>query len=116
MPKQNTKASAVGERQRANASPTEPSRPAARQGDEKRGSSASRLEKYAAKIRPEPVKVPVKDRRRNRLTTSDIDVPHRQTNLNALRFGLRGLDILLVCAIIAIGIWNGYIGVNQRAQ
>jgi Undecaprenyl-phosphate glucose phosphotransferase len=34
--------------------------------------------------------------------------------MSALRFGLRGLDIVLVCAIIALGIWNGYVGANER--
>ncbi|CDF40901.1 unnamed protein product [Chondrus crispus] len=92
----------------------QPARRAERQGDEKRGTSESRLDKFAAKVRPEPAVKPIKDRRRARLTTAEISVPRRQTNMNALRFGLRGLDILLVCAIIAVGIWNGYIGVNDR--
>ena len=86
----------------------------ARQGDEKRGSTDSRLDKFAEKIRPESSKKPVVERRRKRLTTADIDVPRRQFNMNALRFGLRSLDVLLVCAIIALGIWNGYVGVNDR--
>ena len=86
----------------------------ARQGDEKRGSSDSRLDKFAEKIRPKSSKKPIVDRRRKRLTTADIDVPRRQFNMNALRFGLRSLDVLLVCAIIALGIWNGYVGVNDR--
>jgi len=86
----------------------------ARQGDEKRGSSGSRLDKFAEKIRPESSKKPIVDRRRKRLTTADINVPRRQFNMNALRFGLRSLDVLLVCAIIALGIWNGYVGVNDR--
>lgn len=114
MPIRKTDGSALAAHLRANDAPAEPPRPAARQSDEKRGSSASRLDSFAAKIRPEAKKAPTKDRRRKRLTTADIDVPRRQTNLSALRFGLRGLDIVLVCAIIAIGIWNGYIGVNQR--
>ena len=86
----------------------------ARQGDEKRVSSDSRLDKFAEKIRPKSSKKPIVDRRRKRLTTADIDVPRRQFNMNALRFGLRSLDVLLVCAIIALGIWNGYVGVNDR--
>ena len=85
-----------------------------RQGDEKRGSSDSRLDKFASKIRPEPAKKPTVDRRRKRLTTAEIKVPRRQMNMNALRFGLRSLDVILVCAIIAVGIWNGYMGVNER--
>ena len=92
-----------------------PARQAERQSDEKRGASESRLDKFAAKIRPEPKKAkPKKDRRRKRLSTADITVPKRQTNMSALRFGFQGLDVILVCAIIAIGIWNGYDGVNNR--
>jgi len=86
----------------------------ARQGDEKRGSANSRLEAFANKVRPEPPKKPIVDRRRKRQTTADINVPRRQINMSAVRFGLRGLDVLLVCAIIAVGIWNGYVGVNNR--
>ena len=88
-------------------------RPIKRQGDEKRGASETRLEKFAAKVRPEPKK-PATERRRKRKTTADITVPSRQFNMSALRFGLRGLDIVVVCAIIALGIWNGYSGVNGR--
>ena len=53
----------------------------ARQGDEKRGSSDSRLDKFAEKIRPKSSKKPIVDRRRKRLTTADIDVPRRQFNI-----------------------------------
>lgn len=87
----------------------------ARQGDEKRGNVDSRLEAFANKIRPEPTKKPKVDRRRKRQTTADINVPYQQINMSAVRFGLRGLDIVLVCAVIAIGIWNGYNGVNNRS-
>lgn len=86
----------------------------ARQGDEKRGLAEARLDTFANKIRPEPSTKPKVDRRRKRQTTADINVPRRQINMNAVRFGLRGLDILMVCAIIAIGIWNGYVGINNR--
>ena len=86
----------------------------ARQGDEKRGSANSRLDAYAKKVRPDESKKPKVDRRRKRQTTADIDVPRQQINMRAVRFGLRGLDIVLVCAIIAIGIWNGYSGINNR--
>jgi len=98
----------------ANDVDAKPARPAARQADEKRGSSDARLDKFAGKVRPEPTAAPKVDRRRRRLSTTDIDVPRRQINMSALRFGLRSLDIILVCAIIAIGIWNGYVGVNDR--
>ncbi len=114
MPIRKTDGAALAAPLHVSDSTPKPSRPVARQSDEKRGSSASRLDSFAAKIRPEAKTAPAKDRRRKRLTTADINVPRRQTNLSALRFGLRGLDIVLVCVIIAIGIWNGYIGVNQR--
>ena len=86
----------------------------ARQSDEKRGSADARRDAYANKIRPEPKAAPKIDRRRKRLTTSEIEVPRQQVNMSAVRFGLRSLDILLVCGIIAVGIWNGYIGINNR--
>ena len=85
-----------------------------RQSDEKRGSVDARRRTYAKKIRPEPETAPKVDRRRQRLTTADVKVPRKQVNMSAVRFGLRGLDILLVCGIIALGIWNGYIGINER--
>ncbi len=86
----------------------------ARQTDEKRGSAHARRDAYANKIRPEAKKAPIVDRRRKRLTTTEIKVPRKQVNMSAVRFGLRSLDILLVCGIIAVGIWNGYIGINNR--
>ncbi len=114
MPVQNTRnAALVAELDALNAA-AKPARKSNRQGDEKRGSSDTRLEKFAAKIRPAEVKNAQKDRRRKRLTTAEVHVPRRQINMSALRFGLRGLDIVLVCAIIALGIWNGYVGANER--
>ena len=85
-----------------------------RHGDEKRGSTSDRLDNFAKNVRPDDGNKPKIDRRRERLTTADIAVPRKQLNLNAVRFGLRGLDILMVCAVIALGIWNGYIGTNNR--
>lgn len=114
MPIRDIKDAALAARLHANDAAAQPSRPAARQGDEKRGTSDARLDKFAAKVRPEAKSKPIVDRRRKRLTTADIDVPRRQINMNALKFGLRSLDVMLVCAIIAVGIWNGYIGVNDR--
>jgi len=114
MPIRNIKDAALAASLHANDETGGPVRQAARQGDEKRGSSESRLDKFAGKIRPETTDTPKVDRRRKRLTTADINVPHRQINMNALRFGLRSLDVFLVCAIIAIGIWNGYVGLNER--
>ncbi len=93
---------------------SEPDRSSVRQADEKRGSSDSRLDAYVQKVRPETASTPKVDRRRKRLTTADIKVPKQQTNVNALRFGFRALDLLLVCSIIAVGIWNGYDGINNR--
>ena len=114
MPVQNTRnAALVAELDALNAA-AKPARKSNRQGDEKLGSSDTRLEKFAAKIRPAEVKNAQKDRRRKRLTTAEVHVPRRQINMSALRFGLRGLDIVLVCAIIALGIWNGYVGANER--
>ncbi len=89
-------------------------RPSARQGDEKRGSADTRLDAFAQKVRPEPAARPKVDRRRKRLTVADITVPKRQVNMNAVRFGLRSLDVILVFAIIVLGIWNGYDGINNR--
>lgn len=85
-----------------------------RKEDEKRGRPTDRLDSFANKVRPAKSDTPKVDRRRKRLTTSDVTVPRKQLNMNAVRFGLRSLDVLLVCAIIAIGIWNGYVGTNNR--
>lgn len=85
-----------------------------RKEDEKRGRPADRLDSFADKVRPTKSDTPKVDRRRKRLTTADVKVPRKQLNMNAVRFGLRSLDVLLVCAIIAIGIWNGYVGTNNR--
>ncbi len=87
----------------------------ARKQDEKRGQppAAEALDNFAERVRKDST-APVKDRRRKRKTTADIHVPKRQTNMNALRFGLQSIDILAVCSIIAIGIWNGYVGTNNH--
>ncbi len=114
MPIRDIKDAELAARLHANDGPIPSVRQGERQSDEKRGSSGSRLDAYAGKVRPEPAAAPVKDRRRKRMTTADIKVPQRQINMSALRFGLRSLDVILVCAIIAIGIWNGYVGVNDR--
>jgi len=87
---------------------------ALRKEDEKRGQPTDRLDTFARKVRPSEGKAPKMDRRRKRLTTADVSVPRDQTNMNAVRFGLRGLDVLMVCAVIAVGIWNGYVGTNNR--
>ena len=114
MPIRNIKDAELAARLHSNNVAEKPIRHVERQGDEKRGSSNARIDKFASKVRPKPVNPTPVDRRRKRLTTADVNVPHRQINMSALRFGLRSLDIILVCAIIAIGIWNGYIGINER--
>ena len=114
MPIRNIKDAELAARLHSNDVAEKPIRHVERQGDEKRGSSNARIDKFASKVRPKPVNPTPVDRRRKRLTTADVNVPHRQINMSALRFGLRSLDIILVCAIIAIGIWNGYIGINER--
>lgn len=114
MPARDIQDAELAARLHANDVAAKPARSDARQGDEKRGSSDSRLDKFAEKIRPEKADPPALDRRQKRLTTAAIDVPRRQINMSALRFGFRGLDIILVCAIIALGIWNGYVGINDR--
>jgi Undecaprenyl-phosphate glucose phosphotransferase len=88
----------------------------ARRADEKRGTSQRReasLDKFAEKIRPENKPV-IKDRRRKRKTTADIQVPEKQTSMSALRFALRASDIFWVSAIIVLGVWNGYVGTNDN--
>jgi len=114
MPIRDIKDAELAARLHANDAAAKPVRPSSRQSDDKRGSSDARLDKFAAKVRPAEKVAPAKDRRRKRLTTAQINVPRRQTNMNALRFILRSLDIVLVCAIIAVGIWNGYVGINDR--
>ena len=114
MPIQDIKNAELTARLHANDVASKTERHASRQGDEKRGTSDDRLDKYAGKVRPEGSQPAVTDRRRKRLTTDEINFPRRQFNMSALRFGLRGLDIILVCAIIALGIWNGYVGINDR--
>ena len=59
-------------------------------------------------------KAPIVERRRRRKTTAEIHVPERQTNMNAVRFMIKSFDVILVCAIIAFGIWNSYIGINDK--
>jgi len=87
-----------------------------RGSDEKRGSAQRRskpLDKFADKVRPKQKRVTV-DRRRKRKTTSEIEVPQKQTSMSALRFALRTSDIFWVTAIIVLTVWNGYIGNNNR--
>lgn len=73
-----------------------------RQGDEKRMAVQSPLPSMP-------------ERRRRRKTVSDVSVPEKQVNMNALRFMMRSLDIFAVVTVIAIGIWNGYVGQNNNS-
>lgn len=57
---------------------------------------------------------PAVDRRRKRRTIDDLVVPTRQTNMNAVRFGMQAVDIAAVLGVIALGIWQGYVGVNEK--
>jgi Undecaprenyl-phosphate glucose phosphotransferase len=57
---------------------------------------------------------PVVDRRRTRLDIDALAIPSAQRNMNAVRFGLQSIDIIFVLSIIALGIWQGYIGNNQQ--
>ena len=72
----------------------------ARTGDEKRSGT--------------PGGTPAVDRRRRRVSVAELPVPAHQMNMNAVRFGLQLIDVIGVLAIIALGIWNGYIGMNDR--
>ena len=87
-----------------------------RGNDQKRKTDSRRteqLETYSAAVRA-PQKPHRPDRRRKRRTPSDVDVPKKQKNMNALRFALRASDIFWVTAIIALAVWNGYIGTNNN--
>ena len=57
-----------------------------------------------------------KDRRIERLTTADVKVPRKLINPKALRFCLRGLDVIAVITLIAltIGTLSGYVGTNGK--
>jgi len=87
-----------------------------REKDQKRSTDVRRteqLETFSAAIRAPQKKVRF-DRRRKRKTVADIDVPLKQNNMNALRFALRVSDIFWVTTIIALAVWNAYIGVNNN--
>ena len=87
-----------------------------REKDQKRKTDSRRteqLETYSAAVRT-PQKPYQPDRRRKRRTPADVNVPQKQTNMNALRFALRVSDIFWITAIIALAVWNGYIGTNNN--
>ncbi len=74
----------------------------------------SHQDNFAARIR-DPKTKPAMDRRRKRKTLADISAPRRKTNVTAVRFVVRSSDIFWVSALIFLGLWNAYIGTNNRA-
>lgn len=87
-----------------------------RGNDQKRATDTRRvdqLDTFSGAISSPAVKAQP-DRRRKRKTVLDVDVPQKQTNMNAVRFLLRASDIFWVTAIIALAVWNGYIGTNNK--
>ena len=79
----------------------------------KDGRKVERLDAF--KARTATAKVPASgDRRQRRKTVQDVNVPRRQTNLNALRFALRISDVFWVTLLIMAGVWSSYIGANNR--
>ncbi|RZV40963.1 MAG: exopolysaccharide biosynthesis polyprenyl glycosylphosphotransferase, partial [Acidimicrobiales bacterium] len=51
---------------------------------------------------------------RKRMPLSSIKFPHKTSNMNAIRFALRISDVIWVTALILLGIWNAYIGINNK--
>ena len=49
-----------------------------------------------------------------RKSPQDITVPQNQTNIGALRFLLRSLDMFIITAVIMISMWSAYIGTNNN--
>jgi len=91
----------------------QPSAPASKRqkaGDSRR---VERLDAFAARVSAPPPPG-VKERRGKRKRLTDIDVPTRQINGNALRFSLRALDVMVVTLIITAAVWTSYIGQNDR--
>ena len=72
-----------------------------------------RLDAFAARVGA-PSQPVTNERRGRRKTVADVVVPTKQTNGNALRFGLRAFDIVAVTALIMFAVWNSYIGANDR--
>lgn len=74
-----------------------------------------RLDAFAARVNAPAQTVKV-ERRGRRKTTAEITVPQKQINANALRFGLRAVDVVAVTAIIMFAVWNAYVGQNNRGM
>ena len=74
-------------------------------------------ESYAATVRaPAPI-LPMPEgaeRRRARVKPSDVFVPRRQVNLGSVRVTLRTLDASIVSALIIVGVWTNYVGMNDN--
>jgi len=51
---------------------------------------------------------------RPRVELSTIKFPQKTSNMNAIRFALRLSDVLWVSALILMGIWNAYVGINNK--
>jgi len=60
------------------------------------------------------VTAPARERRRQRVKLSSLSVPRRQHNMSAVRLGLRTLDGLIIAAVILVGVWNFYTGLNDN--
>lgn len=58
---------------------------------------------------------PAVDRRRKRLSIDDLTTPTDQRNMSAIRFGMEVVDIVAVMGFIALGIWQAYVGLNQKS-
>ena len=71
-------------------------------------------QKNAEHITPQLIKNSEKAQK-SRKTVDDVHVPVRQTNMSALRVGLKALDAIAAISVIMFAVWNGYIGVNDRA-
>ncbi len=81
--------------------------------------TVERLDKFSERVLPERKSVsapetppePVK----NRVPLSSISVSQDRMNVSALRFALRVSDVFWITAIITLGIWNTYVGINNHS-
>ena len=72
-----------------------------------------RLDAFIARVGA-PIKPIQKERRGRRKKLADIKVPQQQISANAMRLGLRSVDVIFVTTIIMLSVWNAYIGTNNR--
>ena len=61
------------------------------------------------KMKPHPAAA-----ERKRVPLSSIKFPEKTSNMNAIRFALRVSDVIWVTAFILLGIWNAYVGINNK--